>query len=147
MFNTSRESPKNIYQFGMTPRMDIAVPNFHDHFILEKDYEACGIVTPENYIERGEQEIEKFCSVCLLSSFPEMADYFRESWRRIRFFWRPNHTSAAFTMYIFRRMNSRFLQLSLRDEFINAAAQEDLFKEPHTEVTQRDVDGYGLQWN
>lgn len=146
MFNTSRESEKNIYQFGMAPKLDISIPNFHDHFVLEGDYGACGIQTPTDYIEKGEAEVEKFCSVCLLSSFPEMADYFRDKWRDIRFFWRPNHVSAVFTMYIFRRMNSKFLNLRLNEDFINAASQEDLFKDPHTEVTDRDREGYGLTW-
>lgn len=146
MFNTSKETPKNIYQLGMNPSVDVAIPNWHDHFILENDYTACGIPTPDDYIENGEYEIEKFCRVCQLSSFPEMASYFRENWRKIRFFWRPNHISSMFSMYIFRRMNSRFLNLKLTDEFIEAAKQEDLFKEPHTQVTDRDIRGYGLEW-
>ena len=146
MFNTDTDAKKNIYQFGMKAKMDIAIPNFHDRFVLENDYGACGLPTPDNYIERGESAIEGFCDVCQMSSFPEMSEYFRENWRSIRFFWRPNHISAAFSIYIFRRMNSRFLNLTLTDEFWNGAKQEDLFKEPHTQVTQRDIDGYRLQW-
>ncbi len=146
MFNTSKDSEKNIYQFGIKPDIDIAIPNFHNHFILEKDYESVDQPTPDNYIERGETEIEKFCSVCELSSFPEMAEYFRENWRSIRFFWRPNHTSAAFSMYIFRRMNSRFLHLTLTDDFLKQIAREDLFCQPCTRVTQRDKEGYRLTW-
>jgi hypothetical protein len=146
IFNTAKDAPKNIYQFGMFANMDIAIPNFHDHFILENDYAACGLSAPDNYIEHGEAEIEKFCAVCRLSSFPEMADYFRDNWRSIRFFYRPNHVSAVFTMYIFRRMNSRFLNLTLSEEFWNGAKQEDLFRDPHTGVTERDIKGYRLQW-
>jgi len=146
MLNTVRAWDKNIYKFGMMPLMDIAIPNFHDHFILEQDYTACGIPTPDDYIQKGESEVEKFCAVCELSSFPEMASYFRDNWRKIRFFWRPNHISAMFSMYIFRRMNSRFLNLKLTDEFLETIKNEDLFKTPCTEVTQRDRAGYGIQW-
>lgn len=146
MFNTAREADLSIYKLGMKPEIDISIPNFHDRFILENDWVDCGMQTPENYQVLGEDAAEGFCTVCLKSSFPEMSDYFREMWRRIRFFWRPNHVSAPFTMYIFRRMNSRFLHLKLTDEFIEGAKQEDLFMNPHTQVTQRDVEGYKLEW-
>jgi hypothetical protein len=144
--NTAKDAEKNIYQFGMNPKMDISIPNFHDVFLFEDDYRSCGLQPPDDYIQRGQDAIEKFCHVCELSSFPEMASYFRDSWRKIRFFWRPNHTSAAFTMYIFRRMNSRFLNLKLTDEFLEEIRKEDLFKTPCTQVTQRDIDGYRLEW-
>ena len=144
--NTDKECTKNIWQFGMNPKMDIAIPNFHDVFLFEGDYQSCGLSVPDDYIQRGEEAIEKFCRVCELSSFPEMSGYFREHWREIRFFWRPNHVSSVFSMYIFKRMNSRFFNLRLSEDFINVAAQEDLFREPHTQVTQRDIEGYNLEW-
>lgn len=147
IFNTSKESPKNIFQIGMNPEANISVPNFNDRFILFNDYQDCGVVAPDNYIEKGEETVKGFCEVCKLSSFPEMASYFEDHWRSTRFFWRPNHVSKEFTIYIFRRMNSRFLNLSLTDEFWDGAKQEDLFKEPHTQVVQSDIDGYGLMWS
>ncbi len=147
IFNTDKTSEKNIYQFGMRPNHDIAVPNFHDHFILENDYSACGVPLPDNYIERGEAEVEKFCKVCELSSFPEFGEIFRKNWREIRYFWRPNHVSAKFTLDIFGMMNAKFLNLNLTEEFWNSAKTEDLFQNPHTDVTQRDIEGYGLKWN
>lgn len=146
MFNTSRDSEKNIYQFGMNAPIDISIPNFHDRFVLFNDYADCGVVAPDNYIGRGEEAISGFCEVCKLSSFPEMADYFRDNWRTTRFFWRPNHTSAAFTLYIFRLMNEKFLNLQLTNEFWAGAEQEDLFRNPNTQVTQRDIEGYKLLW-
>ena len=115
-------------------------------FLFEGDYQSCGLSVPDDYIQRGEEAIEKFCHVCELSSFPEMASYFRDSWRKIRFFWRPNHVAATFTMYIFRRMNSRFLNLKLTEEFLETIKQEDLFRDPHTDVTYRDIEGYRLEW-
>ncbi len=146
MFNTAKDAAKNIYQFGMDPIMDIAIPNFHDHFILENDYAACGLECPDDYIRRGENEIEKFCWVAEASSFPEFAEVFHYGWRRIRYFWRPNHVSAKFTMFIFTQMNKRFLHLPLPDEFYLDASQYDMYAEPHTEVTQRDREGYGITW-
>lgn len=146
MFNTSKNSEKRIYDFGMTPVADILIPNFHDRFILEKDYESVGQPTPDDYIQRGEKAVEGFCDVCRMSSFPEFADVFRDTWREVRYFWRPNHISGAFSMYIFRRMNSKFLNLTLSNAFMEGAKQEDLFRDPHTNVTQRDIDGYGLKW-
>ncbi len=145
-FNTSKDAEKNIYQVGMYPEHDIAIPNFNDHFILENDYSACGIQCPNDYINRGETEIEKFCHVCWMSSFPEFADVFKNTWRDIRYFWRPNHVSKEFTLMIFRLMNEKYLRLPLPDEFWSEANKEDLFRDPHTEVTDNDRKGYGLKW-
>lgn len=144
--NTSREADKNIYQYGMNAQVDISVPNFNDHMILANDYVDYGATTPDDYVERGEAEVEKFCNICTLTSFPEMADYFRDNWRTIRFFYRPNHISSAFTLYIFRKMNEKFLHLDLTDEFWGAAGQEDLYCNPHTEVTDRDRKEYDIKW-
>lgn len=146
MFNTSHGADNSIYQFGMNAPVDICIPNFHDRFALFNDYADCGLVAPDDYVERGETAIEQFCNLCALTSFPEMGDYFRTHWRTTRFFWRPNHVSAAFTLYIFRLMNDKFLDLALTDEFWVGARQEDLFRAPNTSVTQRDIDGYNLLW-
>lgn len=146
MLNTSREAEKNLYQFGMDPHQDISIPNWHDHLVLENDWPAYGQPTPENYAELGEAAIEKFCNLCRLTSFPEMEPLFWEDWRNTRYFWRPNHTSAAFTLFVFRRINLKFLKLPLDDAFWDAARQEDLFKDPHTIVTDNDVKNYGLTW-
>jgi len=146
--NTAKYADKNIYKFGMKAAMDISIPNWHDRFILENDYVDCGCpAAPPDYIIAGEAAVTGFCTICRdLSSFPEMGDYFRDFWRRVRFFWRPNHVSSVFTMYIFRRMNSRFLNLKLTDEFLETIKTEDLFKDPHTEVSERDIQGYKLEW-
>lgn len=145
MFNTE-QGPKNIYSFGMAPKMDILIPNLHDRFVLENDYVACGMTAPSDYVQRGEQAISEFCDVCRKSSFPEFADVFRDTWRRVRYCWRPNHVSAAFTLYIFKLMNDKFLHLDLDEAFWNGAGQEDLFKEPHTQVTENDRKAYGITW-
>ncbi len=140
MFNTAGVG-KNIFQFGLDPETRISVPNFNDHMILEEDYRAYGAVTPDGYIEKGNAEILKFCGVCTMSSFPEFAQMFFDTWKSIRYFWRPNHISAAFTKAIFKLMNAKFLHLDIGD-----VTDEDLFQDPHTNVTQRDRDGYGITW-
>lgn len=144
--NTSKDCEKNIYQYGLNPELDILVPSWNDHMVLENDYPAYGVPTPPDYVERGNAEIEKFCGICKLSSFPELAEHFRDNWTTTRFFWRPNHTSAAFTLWLFRQMNDRFLHLPLDETFWSEAAKEDLFKDPHTTTTENDRKAYNLTW-
>lgn len=144
--NTTGDADKNIFQLGLQPELDISVPNFNDHLILANDWIAYGSTTPDDYVQRGNREIERFCRLCELSSFPEMADHFRDNWKTTRFFWRPNHTASAFTLYLMRLMNDKFLHLDLDESFWAAAGQEDLFREPHTHVTDRDRTEYGIKW-
>jgi hypothetical protein len=146
MFNTCDKARKNIYQFGLNPEMDIAVPNFHDRFVLENDWRSCGMEPPEDYLEKGESAIHQFTNQTILTSFPEFGDLFKDTWRDIRYFWTPNHVSSHFSILVFTLMNERFLRMPLTEEFWNGARQEDLFKTPCTEVTQRDRDGYRITW-
>lgn len=141
MFNTNPSCEKNIYQFGIIPSVDIMIPNWNDHLILEEDYTAYGSVAPDDYVQRGEAEIEKFYRICENSSFPEFGSTFRDAWRNIRYFWRPNHVSAAFTKTIFKLMDDKFLHLGIND-----ITDHDLFEQPRTNVTERDRAGYKLSW-
>jgi len=145
-FNTDRDREKNIFQLGMNPEMEIAVPNFHDKFILENDYRSCGMEPPPDYIEKGEDAVVQFTRKCQLTSFPEFGDIFRDTWRSIRYFWTPNHISAQFSLSVFGLMNERFLRLPLTDVFWEGANTEDLFKTPCTQVTERDRQGYQIKW-
>jgi hypothetical protein len=146
MFNTSRDASKNIYQFGMKAETDISIPNFHDHFILYNDFAAFGEVQ-EDWKERGLAAVEKFCDLCDKTSFPEMADYFRNNWRNTRLFWTPNHTGALFTLYLFRQMNDKFLHFPMENDFWQRIGGDDMFREPHTPVHPKDIEAYGLTWN
>lgn len=160
MFNTYSKSEKTIYQFGLKPRLNITIPNFHDKWILGleqvmfdhalRDKLAVhGRVTEplfEEMRERGLAEVRKFLGVCSLSDFPEMADYFQNHWRNIRMFAKGNHVSKEFTLPIFRWMNEKFLHLPLNNDFWYGASQEDLFANDITPMTQFDVDAYGLKW-
>jgi hypothetical protein len=160
MFNTSTKSEKNIYQFGMQPRLNITIPNFHDVWALgleqvmfdqalREKLAVHGRVTEplfEEMRERGLAEVRKFLSVCALSDFPEMADYFQNHWKTKRMFAKGNHVNKEFTLPIFRWMNEKFLHLPLTNDFWYGASQEDLFGNDITPITQFDVDAYGLQW-
>ena len=145
MFNTLPKTEKHIYQFGMNPDIDICVPNWHDKFILENDFRAFGEL-PDDYIAKGEKAVHDFTNKCILTSFPEFGDMFKHTWRDTRYFWTPNHISAHFSIVIFTLMNGKFLRMPLTEEFWNGARSEDLFKEPHTQVTQRDIEGYHITW-
>lgn len=166
MFNTSKEKPKNIHQFGLNPELDICIPNFNDLFILfqdiytfdqeinglvKNDFALHGSISNETIAKMkaiGEKNIEKFLSICSLSSFPEMAGVFNHYFRKLRFFWTYNHISMHFSRTIFELMNMKFLKIdNLGHEFWDAIGKEDLFKDPHTGITQYDVDAYGLGWN
>lgn len=145
IFNTDRSAERHIYQLGVNAATDISIPNWHDTFVLYNDFMDFNAMTPD-WTEKGEAAIQKVCDLCQLTSFPEMGDYIRDNWRKIRFFWRPNHTSKHFTLKIFELMNEKFLHLPLSDEFWNGARQEDLFQFPNTAVTDHDREAYGLTW-
>jgi len=145
MFNTARDAGKNIYQFGMNAKVDISVPNFHDHFIFHNDFVALGDV-PDNWSELGLAAVDKFCAICKLTDFPDMADYFLENWKKVRMFYTPNHTSKYFTTWLMRRMNDKFFQFQLTDDFWRLAGEEDMFASPCTEVTDLDRQTYGLNY-
>lgn len=162
MFNSLRASEKNIWQFGLRPGVtEIALPNFHDHFVLAQeqvqfnaeglaDFIKSGKVQEEDIVAKirayGLADLERFYEVCRKSSFPEFADHFKTCWQHVRFFWTGNHVSKNFTLYLFRQMNDRFLGLQLGGDFWPEACKEDLFAFPNTPVTQYDVDAYGFSW-
>lgn len=162
MMNNDRTRPKNIYQFGMAPEADISLPNFHNIFVLFQElinFDAAlkamasqngGILgyNAQRAIEAtGESAIQKFIAHCWMSSLPEFAITFRNTWRMKRYFWTGNHVSNVFTMEVFRQMNDKIMQLSIPQSFWERVSKEDMFKIPATPVTQYDVESYGLKWN
>jgi len=165
MFNTSYSSEKNIYQFGMNPELNIAIPNFNDHFMtiqdlvdyerevgerMRADLAEGGHLsdTTKSYIQfRSYHHLMRFKNACELSSFPDFWPYFRDNYKNTRFFWTMNHVSKWFTLDLFRRMNESFLKLDLKQDFWVEALSEDLFQNPRTPYTQLDQEILGLQWN
>ncbi len=159
MFNTDPLKEKHIYQFGLKPRLDVCLPNFHDRFVLFNDQLTFDSalrdrvrvegVTPylfERMVSNGLAALDKFYAVCRLSSFPEFADHFGETWTRTRYFWTPNHVSKEFTLWLYRQLNDRFLNLPFDDNHWREIGDLDIFATPCTPVTKWDVEGYGLRW-
>lgn len=162
LFNTNPGASKNIYQFGLKPHTDLCFPNWHDRFVLfneqihfddqaralaQADGGELSIATINWMRHKGLGALDKFYAICRLGSFPEMAEHFRETWTRTRYFWTGNHVSRHFTLYLFRQINDRFLHLPLDDAFWNDAEQVNLFASPCAAVTRYDVEAYGLTWD
>lgn len=166
MFNSSKENPKNIYQFGLSPEVDICVPNFNDIFIFfndivtfdkdmrelaQSDYHFAGKLSESTELaikEMGLKNLEKFYDVCSKSSFPEMAELFKSNWKRARMIWTYNHVSILFTAEIFHLMEKKYLKFGITREQMNLMfSLDDMFKEPHTHLTQYDIDNYGFTFN
>ncbi len=161
MFNTDRNGEQNIYQYELKPELDICIPNWHDRFVLFQDQvdfnqelrelaKADGVdLSPRTVgvmLGNGMRALEKFYEICALSSFPEMADHFRNNWQKTRFFSNANHVNRNFALYLFRRMNDRFLKLPLTPEFWAQAQEDNFFAHPCTPVTDGDIDAYGVDW-
>lgn len=135
MFNSSPSSPKNIFQFGLKPQLNICIPNFNDYFILGQPKES------------GLAAIEKFYEVCRLSSFPEMEDHFRANWQSKRFFWSNNHVAKEFTLFIFKQMDERFLHLGFDEWFWQEIPKHDLYAAgPVINPTSEDIENHNLRW-
>lgn len=165
MFNTSTErSEKSVWHFGMDPGNGaICLPNFHNHFILAADVmqhelKASQVMIHRACLGEASDEIQEFIRLksvhhvnrfvhhCNLSSFPEFGEWFKENWQTTRLFWTFNHVSAAFTLEMFRRMNSRFLRLPLDGSFWHEAGKEDMFQYPQTQYTSLDRTLLGVRW-
>lgn len=166
MFNSDPKREKNIYQFGLKPTLEICVPNFNDLFILfndlltfdeelkilaKSDLASTGVLSKDLQDAmrmKGEAAIEKFYDVCRLSSIPQMENYFKEYYKKKRFFWSYNHITTQFSLSIFWMMNKAYLNFNLTDQFWQEiTAWDDMFKHPSTGLTQYDVDNYGFEWN
>lgn len=164
MFNNNRECGKHIYQFGMKPEHDVSLPNFNNIYIffqsfvdldaavkneVKREVDSMGKISPElqhKLRSRGLSDISHFLEICRKTSIPEFADLFERTWRNTRYFWTGSHIAMPFTREVFRLMNDRFLRLNIPQSFWTRVEQEDLYRDPHTPITQYDVDNYQLTW-
>lgn len=162
MFNCKQPSDKNIYKFGMSPKIDVCIPNFNDLFILfgdivtsdlakkkdaAIDYNVTGKLSAQTkaaILNVGQQNIEKFYYVCRQSDLPEMIEYFRDNFKKKRLFWSYNHVSKHFTLEVFRLINDKFLYLDLSKGFNKNHV--DIFANNYTKLTMYDVELYELDW-
>ena len=162
MFNCNKSAPKNLYQFGLQPMIDICLPNFNNLFILVgdivsndveirkkaiEDYNVVGKLTEQT--ERdikniSNRNIQKFYDVCNKSDIPEMAYYFLWHYTKERLFWTSNHVSKNFTLAILDFMNKKYLHLDLSN--LNRE-HEDMFANNFTSLTEYDFKISGIEWN
>lgn len=165
ILNTLKTSEINIYQFGMNPDMDINIPNFHDVFILFQDYynideqfrrdvsidiEMYGEISEtlqKQIIQKGDKHIRRFEYICSISSFPEMAEYFRNNYLKTRLFWTFNHVAKGFTLFIFRKMNEKFLKFNLPEAYWLKISREDMYETVFTPLCEYDIKYRNFEWN
>lgn len=134
MFNSSRENPKNIFQFGLNPQVEVCIPNFNDYHVLGQPREV------------GLANLEKFFANCRRSSFPELEEYFKANWQTKRFFWSGSHVSKEFTLFIFKLLDAKFLHLGHDEGFWEEIPKYDAYADNPQNVTQEDRDNYGITW-
>lgn len=162
MFNVNKESDKNIYQFGMSPKLDICLPNWNDNFVLFNDIVSFDLgvrkkaIQDLNVLHRLSAEVEqeiyqisqsnlkRFYDICHKSDLPEMKQYFENNFTSKRLFWTSNHTSKYFTLALFKLMNQKFLNLDLTNGFDETHI--DIFANNYTYLTEFDVKWYGFNW-
>jgi hypothetical protein len=157
MFNTRNDGDINIYEFGMKPEMDICIPNFNDLFILVNDIVkfdkeirlkiSSGLFPEQEIREISNEAVEKFYSVCRQSDIPEMEEYFRENFNRVRLFWTHNHIAKDFSLTIFRLINSKFLKLDLSVSYWIEISKEDMYANNYTHLTEWDVKFHNYKFN
>lgn len=159
MFNVFKDAEKNIYQYGLSPSMDICIPNFNDVFILTReivsfdlncrklatqDYNVNGKLSPQTIqeIEKvRENNLQKFYDICSKTDFPEFAEIFSTQYKSLRLFWTFNHISKNFSHAIFDLMNSKYLKLDFSNYKIS---QIDLYANNYTYLCEYDQ---GYTWN
>lgn len=160
MFNVDKNSPKNIFQFGMNPKFNISIPAFNDVFILTADIVSFDVAIKKSAIadynvigklsDKTLSEIEivrqnnlnKFYSNCSKTNFPEFAEIFRLRYKSERFFWNSNHIAKNYTLDIFQMINNKYLDLHITSDFWSEISKHDLYANNYTYLTEYDQ-GYG----
>lgn len=159
MFNVFKDGEKNIYQFGLKPKIDICLPNFNDIFILTReivsfdieikkmaiqDYNVIGKLSEQTIeaIEKARHSsLNKFIGICAKSDLPEFAQMFMGGYKKERYFWTFNHVSKAFTLSIYKLVNERFLKLYFSDFYWDTISKEDMYANNYTNLCEYD-NGY-----
>lgn len=143
----------NIYGHGMQPEIDVNICNFHDVALLFNDFKAMGHPSDTECEQRaivllGDKNIDRFCRICDVSSFPEFGPWFREHFLTTRLFHSFNHVSAAFTREIFRLANEKFLHLDLDDAFWqHPDVLADMYSNVSTKLTDLDRRWRNYTWS
>lgn len=164
MFNCDKSAEKNIYKFGLSPTTDICIPNFNDYFILFadilnfdteirkkaiQDINVTGKIsdqTTDTMYQISQNAYDKFNSVCRKSDLPEMEEYFKENFKRLRLHHNFNHVTKHFTIAIFDMICNR-LNINITDDLWNEISSYDMFDAVFTPLTDMDIKYYGYEWN
>lgn len=159
MFNVDKNSPKNIFQFGMNPEFNISIPAFNDCFILTNDivsfdtairkkaiadYNVIGRLSKETLADIEfvrNNNLQKFYNNCLKTDFPEFADIFEHNYKIKRYFWNSNHVAKSFTKILFEYMDRRFLHINCGFDNIS---NHDMYANNYTYLSEYDE---GYLWN
>lgn len=159
MFNCDKNAEKNIYQFGLNPKIDICTPNFNDVFILTSDilrfHPEVMKMAVQDYNVNGQlstqtldavsvirnRNMERFLDICSKTDTPELAEIFMNNYKSQRLFYTFNHISKDFAQIIFRLMNDKFLHLDMSNYTLSDV---DLYANPRTYLTEYDL---GYTWD
>lgn len=165
MFNTFKEKEKNIYKYGMNPKIDVTIPNFHDIFIMFNDISKFDVEikalakedlaannklsdrTLKKLYDISQNNLNKFYANCLKSDFPQMKEYFMSNFLGVRLYWSYNHVSKHYTLKIFQWMNEKFLHLELPSSYWDTISKEDMYANNYTSPTEYDKQFYDYKWN
>ena len=159
MFNCDKKAKKNIYQFGLSPKQDITLPNYNDIFVLTReivsfdmevrklaiqDYNVNGQLS-EYTLSRietvRENNLQRFYDICSKTDFPEFAEIFKNGYKEKRLFWTFNHISKLFNQIIFKLMNDKHLHLDLTSYNMSNV---DLYANNYSYLCEYDK---GYNWN
>jgi|SRR6185503_3872379 len=162
MFNVKKGDGKTIYDFGISPKIDVCIPSWNDVFVLFKDIVSFDLDIRKKAIQdinvigklswQTQSEIynisrkglRKFSDVCLLSDIPEMDKYFIENFNKKRMWHSYNHVAKPFTEFIFNILCDRYLGIKLNGSFYDD--KEDMFANSFTPLTEYDIEWYGYEW-
>lgn len=161
MFNVNKSSGTNIYNFGLSPKIDITLPNFNDIFILTQEILNFNIELKKQAIQDlnvlnklskqtleqiqsiREQNLNKFYDICSKTDFPDFAHFFKANYKKYRLFWTFNHVSKWYNIYLFLEICKK-LQITTNDKLESAISEHDLFANNFTPLCEYDE---GFQFN
>lgn len=148
LFNTSKRSCKNIWQFGLQPKMTIEIPAFHNHFILAlSQWRFIPEFSCDSYRWVSMKHIARFLEHCSRSSLAGLDQWFMERWTKERLFWSDNHITKRLSLEIFRRIIA-ILGFKLRPGWDREAeSYNDIYKYDPTPITALDVNTHNLEWH
>jgi len=154
ILNYSQQMTKNIYQFGMSPEIDIVLPSWDDHFVFWNDIMSFNTESKERTDSKANDDIYqitlshyfKFYENTAKTSLPEFADYFRDNFKKVRMCWTMNHNTKNFTLPLFDMLNNKYLQLDFSSKFWNEISKHDHLQGNITELTKFDIEYYNYKW-